>query len=281
MRILARRLLLPGLTTLALTATGCSSAPQPPAAPPTSLGLPAAPAPVADGTQQLEVAAAPQDEPSAGMARVGAGKGTPEKAALKVASFDKATGKAVIAPAAPKAPAPPKDPKGSAPAQNTPSPGASPSGSAAPDKAVAVGDVIASAPVPGAPDGLLAKVTEVGRKTERGTEVKTAPTTLSAVLNDDKADGKVPVDPSTVTVEPLMKGVTFSWAKGQGLKFGPEGAKLPLGNLRLDVHAPIETAAGAPSPRAPRCPGSSSSRPPSSSRTTGPAAPARAARSSA
>ncbi|WP_284581441.1 hypothetical protein [Streptomyces sp. 2P-4] len=247
MRILARRLLLPGLTTLALTATGCSSAPQPPAAPPTSLGLPAAPAPVADGTRQLEVAAAPQDEPaSAGMARVGAGKGTPEKAALKVASFDKATGKAVIAPAPPKAPAPSKDPKGSAPARETPSPGGSPSSSAAPDKPVAVGDVIASAPVPGAPDGLLAKVTEVGRKTDRGIEVKTAPTTLSAVLNDDKADGKVPVDPSTVTVEPLMKGVTFSWAKSQGLKFGPEGAKLPLGNLRLDVNAPIETAPGAP-----------------------------------
>lgn len=69
---------------------------------------------------------------------------------------------------------------------------------------------------------------------------------MSSVLDDDKADGKVPVDPASVTVEPLMKGVTFSWAKSQGVRFGPEGAKLPLGNLRLDVNAPVETAPGAP-----------------------------------
>lgn len=109
-----------------------------------------------------------------------------------------------------------------------------------------MGDVIASAPAPGAPNGLLAKVTEVGKKTDSGTEVKTAPTTLSSVLNDDKADGKVPVDPASVAVEPLMKGVTFSWAKSQGVRFGPQGAKLPLGNLRLDVDVPVETAPGAP-----------------------------------
>ena len=83
-------------------------------------------------------------------------------------------------------------------------------------------------------------------KTDRGVEVKTAPTTLASVLKEDKADGKVPVDPAAVTVEPLMKGVTFSWAKGQGLKFGPKGAELPLGNLRLDVNAAVDTAEGAP-----------------------------------
>ncbi|MFJ9648388.1 hypothetical protein ACWEPM_16400 [Streptomyces sp. NPDC004244] len=243
MRMLARRLLLPGITTLALTVTGCSSATHTGAAGPAD---PANPTPVADGTQQLEVAAAPEGTPApAGIARVGAGKGTPEKAALKVASFDQKTGRAVIA-SAPQGPTPSKNPPSTKGPQNSPGSSASPSQSPAADKPVAVGDVIASAPAPGAPNGLLAKVTEVVGKTDRGTEVKTAPTTLASVLNDDKADGKVPVDPSAVTVEPLMKGVTFSWAKTGGMKFGPEGAKLPLGNLRLDVNAPIETAPGAP-----------------------------------
>ncbi|MEU7555942.1 hypothetical protein AB0B01_27040 [Streptomyces sp. NPDC044571] len=225
---LARRLLLTGFTTLALTATGCSSATHTGAADPASTATLAS---VADGTQQLDVAAAPQGAPApTAVARVGAGKGSPEKSSLKVASYDQATGRAVISTA----------PHGTSPA--SPAPSHSPTA----DKPVAVGDVIASAPAPGAPNGLLAKVTEVGRKTDLGTEVKTASTTLSSVLNDDKADGKVPVDPASVTVEPLMKGVTFSWAKSQGVRFGPEGAKLPLGNLRLDVNAPIDTASDAP-----------------------------------
>ncbi|MCX4630211.1 hypothetical protein [Streptomyces sp. NBC_01443] len=251
MRMLARRLLLPGLTTLALTATGCSSTPHTVAA---DAAAPATLAPAGDGTsQQLDVAAAPQGTPTpAAVARAG-GKGKTEKSSLKVASYDQASGRAVIAkaPQGPaKSPAPGKKPEagksaeaGKAPAAGTPSEsGASPEA----EKPVAVGDVIASAPAPGAPNGLLAKVTEVVGKTDRGTEVKTASTTLASVLNDDKADGKVPVDPSSVTVEPLMKGVTFSWAKSQGVKFGPEGAKLPLGNLRLDVNAAVDTAPDAP-----------------------------------
>ncbi|MGW2997675.1 hypothetical protein ACWDA9_40515, partial [Streptomyces sp. NPDC001193] len=241
MRMLARRLLLPGLTTLALTATGCSSTPHTGAA---DAAAPATLAPAGDGTsQQLDVAAAPQGTPTpAAVARAGA-KGRTEQSSFKVASYDQASGRAVIA-KAPQGPAPGKS--------TTPSASAKPSGSASAsasppaDKPVAVGDVIASAPAPGAPNGLLAKVTEVVGKTDRGTEVKTASTTLAAVLNDDKADGKVPVDPSSVTVEPLMKGVTFSWAKTGGVKFGPEGAKLPLGNLRLDVNAAVDTAPDAP-----------------------------------
>ncbi|MEU5067320.1 hypothetical protein AB0G95_25165 [Streptomyces virginiae] len=228
MRTLARSLLLPGLTALALTATGCASTSH------TGAAEPAAPAPLtpsADGTsQQLDVAAAPQGEPTPAAVARGGSKGRTEKSTLKVTSYDAASGRAVIAKAPPKGPseAPSKDKSPEA------------------DKPVAAGDVIASAPAPGAPNGLLAKVTEVVGKTDRGTEVKTASTTLAAVLNDDKADGKVPVDPSTVVVEPLMKGVTFSWAKGDGLKFGPEGAKLPLGNLRLDVNASVDTAPDAP-----------------------------------
>ncbi|MEU9303430.1 hypothetical protein [Streptomyces sp. NPDC048269] len=231
MRTLARRLLLPGLTTLALAATGCSSATHTNTA--DEPRNPATSASATDGTQQLDVAAAPQGSatPTA-VARARTGKGQPEKSSLTVASYDKASGRAVIS---------------TAPQERTGAPSHSPSpGKPAPDQPVAVDDVIASAPAPGAPDGLLAKVTEVVGKTDRGIEVKTAPTTLASVLKDDKADGKVPVDPASVTVEPLMKGVTFSWAKGQGVKFGPKGAELPLGNLRLDVSAAVDTAEGAP-----------------------------------
>ncbi|MFE9634587.1 hypothetical protein [Streptomyces sp. NPDC006463] len=231
MRTLARRLLIPGLTTLALAATGCSSTPHTTAA--DGAKTPTASASTAEGAEQLDVAAAPQGSaaPTA-VARARSGKGQPEKSSLKVASYDKESGRAVIS---------------AAPQERTSSPSHSPSpGKTAPDQPVAVDDVIASAPAPGAPDGLLAKVTEVVGKTDRGTEVKTAPTTLASVLKEDKADGKVPVDPSAVTVEPLMKGVTFSWAKGEGLKFGPKGGELPLGNLRLDVNAAVDTAEGAP-----------------------------------
>ncbi|WP_327413614.1 hypothetical protein [Streptomyces sp. NBC_01233] len=227
MRMLARRLLLPGLTALALAATGCSSTPH------TGAAEPAAPAPLtpsADGaSQQLDVAAAPQGSPTPAAVSRADGKGKTEKSSLKVASYDSKSGRAVIS-TAPEGPT------------RAPSTGKSPEAA----KPVAAGDVIASAPAPGAPNGLLAKVTEVVGKTDRGTEVKTAATTLNSVLGDDKADGKVPVDPASVTVEPLMKGVTFSWAKSQGLKFGPEGAKLPLGNLRLDVDASVDTAPDAP-----------------------------------
>ncbi|MFE9403552.1 hypothetical protein ACFYNY_17435 [Streptomyces sp. NPDC006530] len=225
MRTLTRRLLLPGLTALALAGTGCSAPPPTAAAGP---GSAATPSSAADGTQQLEVNAAPQGSPApTPLARTRSGAGQPEKSSLKVASYDRASGRAVIA---------------AAPQGHT----ATPSHSPAPGKPVAVGDVIASAPAPGAPDGLLAKVTEVVGRTDRGTEVKTAPTTLASVLKDDRADGKVAVDPASVSVVPLMKGVTFSWAKSQGVRFGPQGAKLPLGELRLDVNAAVDTAKDAP-----------------------------------
>lgn len=240
MRKLAIRVLLPGLATLALTATGCSSTGHPAS---TDAASPVPVSPVADGARQLDVTPAPQDAVStAAVTRAeGAGKGAPVKSSLKVASYDPATRRAVISsPTKSDGPIP-------SPSHDR-APGRSPdhSRTPSPDKPVAVGDVIASAPAPGAPDGLLAKVTEVGRQTDRGTEVTTAATPLSSALGDDKADGKVPVDPAAVTVEPLMKGVTLSWAKSQGARFGPEGAKLPLGNLRLDLDAPIDTAPDAP-----------------------------------
>ncbi|MFG2720239.1 hypothetical protein ACGFW5_18385 [Streptomyces sp. NPDC048416] len=225
MRTFSRRLLLPGLTVLALAGAGCSSPGHAPAAGQASA---ADSAPTAGDAQQLEVNEAPQGSAApTPLARTRTGRNQPEKSSLKVASYDKATGHAVIS---------------AAPQSHSPQPSHSP----APGKPVAVGDVIASAPAPGAPDGLLAKVTEVVGRSERGTEVKTASTTLASVLKDDRADGTVPVDPAAVTIVPLMKGVTFSWAKSQGVRFGPKGAELPLGDLRLDVNAPVNTAKDAP-----------------------------------
>jgi hypothetical protein len=124
-------------------------------------------------------------------------------------------------------------------------PGSAP---AAGSRPVAVGDVIASAPAPGAPDGLLAKVTDIVGTTKdgSGTTVQTEPAELNSVLGESKADGTVPVDPSTMDIDPLVQGVKVSWAKTGDLTFGPQGAKLPLGSLRIDVGAAVETAAGAP-----------------------------------
>ncbi|MFE9535521.1 hypothetical protein [Streptomyces sp. NPDC006691] len=238
MRTLTRRLLLPGLTALALAGTGCS-APADTATAAAGPGSAATPSSAsADGEQELEVNAAPQGSTApTPVARTRGGRGRPEKSSLEIASYDRASGRAVISAAPPSHTAPPS---------RTAQPSHSPAPGRPADRPVAVGDVIASAPAPGAPDGLLAKVTEVVGRTERGTEVKTASTTLASVLKDDRADGKVPVDPASVSVVPLMKGVTFSWARSQGVRFGPQGAELPLGNLRLDVNAPVTTAKGAP-----------------------------------
>ncbi|MFE0035979.1 hypothetical protein [Streptomyces sp. NPDC059018] len=235
MRHATRRLLVPALTALALAASGCSAAPDSSDRPGTG-PTPAASAAAPDGTEQLDVEATPRGEtaPTAVARRTTKGTTTAAKSALKVAAYDKRTRRAVIA--AP--PAEPNPPGSGSPTAPTTGPAA--------DTPVKTGDVIASAPAPGAPDGLLAEVTEVLGTTDRGTEVRTAPTTLSTLLADDKADGQVPVDPSTVDVEPLVEGVKVSWARTGGATFGPSGSKLPLGSLRLDVGAALATADDAP-----------------------------------
>ncbi|GHF64485.1 hypothetical protein GCM10010218_52560 [Streptomyces mashuensis] len=240
MRNAARFAVLPALTAVSLLAvTGCSGASDPSAAKAAD-AQPVAAASSAT-SPQLAVAAAPAGagapsavaHPSGGSA--GNGGARAASSSLRVASFDKRNGHAVIAPTA-KKPKESKAPKGVAPQQ--------------PDKGdnakVAVGDVIASAPAPGAPRGVLAKVTEVLRTTDKGTEVSTEPATLDALLGDSEAKGEVPVDPSSVVVQPLLPGVKVSWAKPDGIKVGPQGAKVPLGNLRLDVGATLPTPKGSP-----------------------------------
>ncbi|MFH9419265.1 hypothetical protein [Streptomyces sp. NPDC017529] len=254
MHKLTKQALIPALTAVSLLAAGCSAAGSGAAAEPAAPGggKPAAPAAELDsatdgtpagstaaGGQRLPVAAAQAPSGPAGSTAVArpSRDGRPaHKSSLRIASYDRHNGRAVIAG--------PTDPPKNPPA--TPTPSASASASPGKNSAVAVGDVIASAPAPGAPSGVLAKVTKVLGTTREGTEVNTAPATLDALLGKSKADGKVPVDPAGVSVEPLVKGVKVSWAKNGERRFGPHGATLPLGSLRLDVGASVATAEGAP-----------------------------------
>ncbi|MFI1198348.1 hypothetical protein ACH4VR_02560 [Streptomyces sp. NPDC020883] len=179
-----------------------------------------------DAQSPLAVAAAPNGSgtPSA-VATPGPSHRPAAKSSLRIVKFDRHSGRAVLT--GPTAGTPPKDtgerarPKRQAP--------------------VAVGDVIASAPAPGAPRGALAKVTAVVGTTAQGTEVKTAPATLGALLGGSTAKGRVPVDPSAVQVEPLAPKVAVSWAKTGGVHVGPQGGRLPLGSLRVDVSAVLPT----------------------------------------
>ncbi|MDX6311047.1 MAG: hypothetical protein QOF44_511 [Streptomyces sp.] len=153
---------------------------------------------------------------SAAVAHAADGGGSAKKSSLKVASYDAGSGRAVI------------------------------SDSASSKSAVAVGDVVASAPVPSAPDGLLVKVTQVLGETDKGTKVDTAPATLRELLGKRKVNDTVSVDPSSVDVKALNADVKVSGKKGSGATFGADGAKVPLGSLRVDVSDSVETADGAP-----------------------------------
>ncbi|WP_055531957.1 hypothetical protein [Streptomyces graminilatus] len=241
MHKLTRHALLASVTVATLLTTGCSATSSPSGGDRTGAAAAEMPA-AATGTHQadqLAVVQAPLDKstPTAVATRNAADTGTgARKSPLKVASYDRKSGRAVITAKPVTTPVEGKGP-----------PSTSSTAPVAPAKPVAVGDIIASAPAPGAPDGLLAEVTKVvGDAGDGGTEVITKPAALNSVLGAGKAAGDVPVDPSTIKVEPLVEGVKVSWAKTGDLTFGPEGAKLPLGSLRIDVGASIATAEGAP-----------------------------------
>ncbi|MET8451363.1 hypothetical protein [Streptomyces sp. NPDC005209] len=217
------------VTTL-LIATGCSSS-SPQDARPVADQSQQARTPEATATaaadHSLSVAAAPAATATAAAGPAGSGRPA-HRTTLKVSAYDNKTRRAVIST---------KKKPGSA----SPSPGSSP----APREA-AVGDVIASAPAPGAPHGLLAKVTKVIGETDAGTEVQTEPAALNSVLGDDTAKGTVPVDPAAFDVTKLLPDVKVSWSKTGDVHVGPKGASVPLGSLRLDVSAEVPTAEGAP-----------------------------------
>ncbi|MCS0605742.1 hypothetical protein NX794_31740 [Streptomyces sp. LP11] len=232
------RALLPAfaVTTLFLTAA-CSSAPAPHSEPAAAAGpgrQSGADDSPADGTEHaLTVAAAPTPAATAtATSSPGGSRARAHRTTLTVGSYDSRTRRAVIT----------EGPKSGGNSPSAPTPTSPP---AARHRA-AVGDVIASAPAPGAPRGLLAKVTKVVGDTDRGTEVQTEPATLNALLGDGTAKGDVPVDPASFTVDKLLPDVTVSWSKAGDVHVGPKGSTVPLGSLRLDVRAEVPTAEDAP-----------------------------------
>ncbi|MFE5894202.1 hypothetical protein ACFQ6E_35420 [Streptomyces sp. NPDC056462] len=249
---LKRHALLTAATIAAVLVTGCSST-SPTTTDPANRAAAETPDPAAV-QEQLAVVSAPSGTATPTAVADGGAGGTAKKSSLKVASYDRKSGRAVISspsvakpPAAPPAGTSPAPTSPTSPAKPSTSPSASASASTSAQPPVSVGDFIASAPAAGAPDGVLAEVTQVVGATEDGdTTVDTEPAKLSSVLGESKAKGTVPVDPSAMEVEPLLKGVKVSWAKTGNLHFGPEGAKLPLGSLRIDVGAAVATAEGAP-----------------------------------
>jgi hypothetical protein len=238
-----RRALLPAfaVTTLFLAA-GCSS-PAPHAERPSAehgQEIRATDGHAAGQDHSLTVAAAPDATATATASPAGSGTRA-HKTRLTVSSYDSRSHRAVISNGGAMKPT---SPSFLSPSPTPASPTSAPS-STAPGRA-AVGDVIASAPAPGAPHGLLARVTKVIGETDRGTEVQTEPAALNSVLGDDTAKGTVPVDPSAFTVDKLLPDVKVSWSKAGDVHVGPKGATVPLGSLRLDVGATVPTAEGAP-----------------------------------
>ncbi|MEU5536989.1 hypothetical protein [Streptomyces sp. NPDC020362] len=237
------RALLPAFAVTALLlAAGCSS-PAPHAEQPASghgQDIRAAEGPA---DHELTVAAAPTPAATATASAGPAGSGRrAHKTKLSISSYDSRTRRAVLSKGQAGS-GTSQRPSASASASASATP--SPASSAAPHEA-AVGDVIASAPAPGAPHGLLAKVTKVIGETDHGTEVQTEPAALNALLGDDTAKGTVPVDPSSFTVDKLLPDVKVSWAKAGDVHVGPKGATVPLGSLRLDVGASVATPKDAP-----------------------------------
>ncbi|MEV5879837.1 hypothetical protein AB0L75_37615 [Streptomyces sp. NPDC052101] len=250
-----RRALLPAFAVTALFLAAACSSPAPHAEPSAAAGhgrhVEVADQP-ADGTDHsLAVAAAPATAPTATAGPAGSGQRA-HRTALAISAYDSHTRRAVLS-SKPNRPTRQGSSSGSPTA--SPSPSVSPSHSASPSPSAtptgaahqtAVGDVIASAPAPGAPHGLLAKVTKVIGETDGGTEVQTEPATLNSLLGDETAKGAVPVDPSSFAVDKLLPDVKVSWAKAGDVRVGPKGATVPLGSLRLDMSAGIPAAQGTP-----------------------------------
>ncbi|OOQ46729.1 hypothetical protein AFM16_28310 [Streptomyces antibioticus] len=249
-RLRHSRALVPALAASALLlAAGCSSPPSQ-AAPPASTAGSRADASPDSTDRSLTVAAAPAGTATA-TARPGSAGGKAHRTKLSVSSYDGKTGRAVISSNG-RTGKPSSAPPASSPTANSPAPGTSPSASEAgpgttpetPHR-TAVGDVIASAPAPGAPEGLLAKVTKVIGETPEGTEVQTEPAQLNALLGDDTAKGSVPVAPADFDIDELLPDVDVSWSRTRDTHIGPEGATVPLGSLRLDVRTDLPSVGNA------------------------------------
>ncbi|WP_327185439.1 hypothetical protein [Streptomyces sp. NBC_01334] len=224
-----------------LLAAGCSS-PSSQAGPSSSAASRQSGAETAASAadRSLAVAAAPTGSTATATARPGDSDGRAHRTKLSVSSYDGRTRRAVISSGAASSPSPSPSATSSSSSSGPSSPSNPPSASAAPHR-TAVGDVIASAPAPGAPNGLLAEVTKVIGETDEGTEVQTAPARLNALLGNDTAKGSVPVAPAAFDIDELLPDVDVSWSKTADVHVGPQGATVPLGSLRLDVRADLPT----------------------------------------
>ncbi|MFF0434888.1 hypothetical protein ACFYU9_21955 [Streptomyces sp. NPDC004327] len=171
-------------------------------------------------------------------------KGGPAKAttpALALTSYDRGTGRAVLAPA--------KD--ASAPAADASAPAKAPSAPAADASAPAhhgdtsgtrirPGQLIDSPPTPAAPRGALLAVTDVQPSDDGKTVVHTRPATLTELLGESSASLRTALDPRNIEVKPQVKDLKVSFTKG------PDGgAGSASAGLRLDADTTVPLPHGA------------------------------------
>ncbi|MEE1788587.1 hypothetical protein PUR71_37655 [Streptomyces sp. SP17BM10] len=190
-------------------------------------------APAADRTPAVPTAAPPSSPPSPkasasspASSPVPSASGTPAVVTgapdLELASYDKQSGKAVLAVADA--------------GKGTPSPSAT----AAVAAAVKPGQVIDSPPSAAAPQGALLAVTEVKPAAAGKVEVATRPATISELLGKAWADIKTALDPHRIQVTPKLKDVKVSYVPRSD---GAQGAASAA--LQLDADDTIDLPGGA------------------------------------
>ncbi|MER5638924.1 hypothetical protein ABT095_18415 [Kitasatospora sp. NPDC002227] len=189
--------------------------------------VPAVPAVPPAGAPSAKAAPVPSASPSASPS--GSPSGSPAKAnaaagpALRLASYDRGSGTAVLAVARPAKGAP------------------SPSASAAAVAAVRPGQLIDSPPTAAAPHGALLAVTEVRPAGAGKVKVRTRPATISELLGDTWADIRTALDPHKIQVTPKLKDLKASYVPKPG--GGGDGTASAV--LQLDANDSIPLPGGA------------------------------------
>ncbi|MFF7634608.1 hypothetical protein ACFZB9_15835 [Kitasatospora sp. NPDC008050] len=193
------------------TATPKTPAGSSPSARPSAPGTPAATA----------TGPSPSGSPLAGQpATVG-------QADLKLDSYDKQTGKVVLAAA--------DTAQGAGP-----SPSASAAASAAATAAVRPGQLIDSPPSAAAPQGALLAITDVKQAAGGKVEASTRPAAVSELLGQAQADIRTALDPHNIQVTPQVKDLKVSYTPKPGGGSGGASAA-----LRLDANDNVPLPGGA------------------------------------
>lgn len=158
----------------------------------------------------------------------------PEAKSLQLTAYDPAAGTAVLAAAGGPSAGPSATASASASASSAASPSSAPSVAPTPADVVKPGQLLASPPTDAAPQGALVAVTAVKSAGGGSVTVSTRPATLSELLGNAEADGKVPVDPAAIKVTPLVKDLKATVARENGTTKADAS-----GTLEVDVKAPI------------------------------------------